>query len=403
MSVLFFLDKYPNLSETFIQSQIMGLSAQGFDVSVIALHKGAGTIPHNVQVNWLFTKPEKRSALGALKRLLNIVFSLHKPRVRAALLNTEFSVLQQKGYLASLTARWESQLPLLKADVIIAHFGTTAVAANILMQLGLLQGKLIAVFHGYDLSEQTLLEKYASAYKTLFSQASAIMPVSRLWADKLIELGCPADKVIVHRMGIETSRFTLLDKPKRLSPPLKLLSVARLVEKKGIDDAITAVGLLKASNVNVEYRIIGDGPLREQLANLIQALDLSATVKLLGKASHDEVALALANSDIFLLPSKTAANGDKEGIPVSLMEAMARGVLCLSTFHSGIPELISDGVDGFLVPENQPKQLAAKLRFIMAHHDLTLIREQARRKIENMYQQDSLNKQLALLIKTLHD
>ena len=387
MRVAFFLDKYPALSETFIQSQINGLLEQGLDVAVIALNKGEGTVPSSLKVTWLYENNTSHSLIKtALTRTVTILSKLHSRNVRNTLTNKDYKALRAKGFFPTLVADWENHLDVLKFDVIIAHFGTTAVTANMLIQLGLLKGKLFAVFHGYDLSEKQLLKKFLSSYKKLFQQAEACLPVSELWANKLIEMGCPIQKVNVLRMGIDTSRFAMLGMAGEITQPLRLLSVARLTEKKGLDDAIVAVSLLQQMGITVSYRILGDGPLRGQLARLVEKLRLEHIVTLHGKASHDEVAEHLSKTDIFLLPSKTAQNGDQEGIPVSLMEAMSRGLICVSTYHSGIPELISHNIDGFLVPENAPGQL----------------RRQAREKVERQFQQSKLNNQLAQLIQTTY-
>lgn len=404
MKVTFFLDKYPTLSETFIQSQIDGLKSLGFDVSVITLFKGQGQLPDDLAVYSLYTGlPAKWRIVNIFRRLVSVSKNIMQPKVWSALLAPQYKVQRASGYFPALVADWDRMWGTINSDVVIAHFGTTAVTANMLQQLGLLQGKLLAVFHGFDLSERELVYKYSVAYKTLFFQATACLPISARWAEKLQLLGCPNNKIYIHRMGIDINNFSLLTFPELLSQPIKLLSVARLVEKKGLKDAILAVQLLKHRGIDVNYLILGDGPLFTELSVLIKDLDLSEQVTLFGRATHHEVNQYLSNCDVFLLPSKTAKNGDQEGIPVSLMEAMARGVICVSTFHSGIPELITHEVNGFLVNENSPEQLASVIEQLILRTDLIDIRINARRQISENYQKNVLNQKLAFLIQSLND
>src|SRR5207253_10169038 len=130
---------------------------------------------------------------------------------------------------------------------------------------------------------------------------------------------------------------------------------ARLVPKKGIEYAIRAVAKvvpqLAADGRRVQYQIVGDGQLRDSLVQLTEQLGLDQSVTFLGWKTHAEVAALIAEADALLAPSITADDGDKEGNPVSIMEALAVGRPVFSTFHSAIPEIVRDGVNGFLVAE----------------------------------------------------
>ncbi|WP_444677370.1 glycosyltransferase [Halomonas sp. E19] len=125
-------------------------------------------------------------------------------------------------------------------------------------------------------------------------------------------------------------------------------------------------------DLNFTYELIGDGPLWEQVAEQVRVLGMESRINLHGALPHDEVQRLLKDADIFLLPSVTASNGDQEGIPVALMEAMASGMPVLSTSHSGIPELVEEGVSGYLVPERDSQGLAAKLLDLLQHPKIRL-------------------------------
>ena len=127
--------------------------------------------------------------------------------------------------------------------------------------------------------------------------------------------------------------------------------------------------------------------MQDSLASLIDMLGVQDKVSLIGPLKSHEVAEKLSQSDIYILPSITASNGDMEGVPVALMEAMSSGVLCVSTYHSGIPELIDDGISGFLVPERDEKKLRDKIIHIsnLSHSEISTIRNAARCKVENIF------------------
>src|SRR5439155_17216983 len=154
--------------------------------------------------------------------------------------------------------------------------------------------------------------------------------------------------------------------------------------------------------IDWRYHIIGDGPLRTSLERLAAELGLAQRVTFSGSLPHCEVKRQLRSAHLFLLPSVTASDGDMEGIPVALMEAMAAGLIAVSTYHSGIPELIEDGATGFLAPERDTEALAAKLAWVFDHprecEDVALA---ARCKVEDHFNADVLNGHFAQIIAQL--
>jgi colanic acid/amylovoran biosynthesis glycosyltransferase len=203
-------------------------------------------------------------------------------------------------------------------------------------------------------------------------------------------------------MGIDSARFKFTPREPPNHGPLRLVTVARLVEKKGVDYAIRAVARLAAAGVDVEYTVVGDGPLREKLTQLTEALGLSGRVKLVGSMAHSDIAALLQRSHVMLAPSVTASDGDMEGLPVAIMEAMASGLPVVSTVHSGIPELIDDDVNGYLVPEKDVTALAAKLEHVALHTaDWKRVAEAAHRTVVERHDIHTLNDQLASLLGSL--
>ena len=260
--------------------------------------------------------------------------------------------------------------------------------------LKLIQGKLCTVFHGYDLTGYLQTEG-DHAYDKLFQQGELFLPISDRWKQKLIDLGCPPEKIQVHHMGIDCEKFTFVPRQMPTNGVIQLVTVCRLVEKKGVEYGIRAVAQLRDRYPKVQYTIIGDGPLTAALKMLVAELKISDIVHLVGWKQRDEVIEILNQSQIFLAPSVTACNGDQEGIPVALMEAMAMGMPVISTFHSGIPELVEDGISGYLVPERDVDGLTDRISTLIEHPEQWIDMGKAGRQfVESYFDVEKLNDQL---------
>ncbi len=287
-------------------------------------------------------------------------------------------------------------------DIIHAHFGQNGLKASVLKDLSFIKGKVVTTFHGNDIT--TYLKKEGErAYDLLFQLGDNFLPISERWKGRLIELGCK-DKIIVHRMGIDCKKFAFSLRKPSTNGQVKIVTIARLVEKKGVEYGIRAFAKLKKTKPSLNYTIVGDGPLRESLQELINTLDINDTVKLVGWKQQQEVIKILQNSDILLAPSVTSQNGDQEGIPVTLMETMAMGLPIISTLHSGIPELIESGKSGFLVPERDVDALAEKLNYLVENPEVWSEMGSAGRKfVEQNYDINKLNDKLAKIYQDLLD
>src|SRR6185437_9215841 len=171
-------------------------------------------------------------------------------------------------------------------------------------------------------------------------------------------------------------------------------------EKKGLTYAIRAVAALRRDGVDIALDIVGDGPLRPSLESLIAELGMGNAVRIIGARSRDEVARAMGAAHLFAAPSVTARDGDMEGIPVALMEAMASGVPVVATAHSGIPELVEDGVSGLLVPERDTDALAAAFRWLVDHPERWLsMALAAHDAVERDFNSARLNDELVTLLE----
>jgi colanic acid/amylovoran biosynthesis glycosyltransferase len=167
---------------------------------------------------------------------------------------------------------------------------------------------------------------------------------------------------------------------------VRIISVGRLTAKKGFDDALRAIFILRQLFEDFRYTIVGEGPQHAMLKSMIHNYKLSANVDMLGALPSDKTLATIAGSDILLAPSKTAASGDREGIPNVIKEAMFLGLQIITTRHSGIPELVKHGRNGFLVSENNPEEIAETLhKIIQDRHEWPARSERARELICNEY------------------
>ena len=150
----------------------------------------------------------------------------------------------------------------------------------------------------------------------------------------------------------------------------RILHVARLVEKKGTLYLIKAFQKVVEKNRGAKLIIIGDGYLKDSLKNLSEKLDIKNSVEFLGAVENQKVLMQMEKSDIFTLPSITAKSGDSEGLGMVFLEAGIRGLPIVATDHGGIPEVVKDGFNGYLVQERDIDMLADKLNFLLENRDI---------------------------------
>jgi len=395
MKLAFFVSDYPVTSETFIVRQIAGMVDLGHDVTVIAGYVNKDKDPLCGKVRVL----PIRTALGArdhINILSGLIFT-SKIRFHKKILRAAVSAAKNKIFGTLLDIYHSRHRNFGDYDAVIAHFGPAGVRAMLLRDAGLLSGPIATVFHGMDMTDQVILKKYKCLYSDLFKRTEMLLPISDLWKSKLVEWGASPSKIKVHRMGvdIDTDHVEVALAPDR-ADYLEILSVGRFVEKKGLEYAIS--GVLK-SGVRCKYTIVGYGPLEEQLRKVAAGDD---NIYFAGKVDHAGVFRLLSKSNVFLLPSVTATNGDMEGIPVSIMEAMAANVIVLATRHSGIPELVEDGINGILVDERNSDQISEALKNIASGKiDMVKLTKAARKKVESTYNNRILDKELSEILRSI--
>ena len=240
-----------------------------------------------------------------------------------------------------------------RINLIHAHFGPGGL--EIYKMAEELKIPLLVTFHGYDASLLFRYENYKKNLKRLF-QHSTVIAVSDRMKEKLIEAGASKESVYVIRCGIPVEFFNFVERE-----PLKdkfsegksitFLQVSNFVEKKGHKYTLLAYKNFLSHYKNSRLIFAGDGILRKKMQKFSVELGIEKNLEFPGVVDEKEVHELMIKSDVFLHHSVTSRIGDQEGVPTVIMEAMATGLPVISTFHSGIPELITNDLDGFLVNE----------------------------------------------------
>ncbi|AVV38435.1 MULTISPECIES: glycosyltransferase [Pantoea] len=406
MKLTFFTMRFPVASETFVLNQVTHFIDAGYEVEIISVFPGdlvnrhAAFDEYGLAAKTHYLLPEEKiSIVDKLNQRIKLVLpKVTKPSLLRSLNVRRYGAQSSKLLLPSIVANAKQTFT---ADVFLVHFGYAGALANKLRELGVLKGKQATVFHGADISRRHILEEHKLDYVNLFRQSELMLPISHLWENKLIEMGCPPEKIHVTRMGIEPEKFNFQPR-QAFHTPLRIVSVARLTEKKGLDVAVKASAILKQRGGQFQYTIIGNGDQDEMMRDFIAREGMEDCVSMPGFKPQEEIRRALSQADIFLLPSKTAADGDMEGIPVALMEAMAVGLPVVSTFHSGIPELIENTVSGWLVEEDDPEALAETLlKLSQGEVDVAPVVAAARHKVETEFNQHIAYGELAQILERL--
>ncbi len=247
--------------------------------------------------------------------------------------------------------------------VMLAEFGPTGtLAGDVCQKLGI---PLHVYFHGYDASSSLHHPTVRRRYRRLFPQAASIICASRYLGDRLVALGCPERLVHVVPCGVDTGRFKP-GKPRRGH----ILAVGRLVEKKAPHLTIRAFGAIAGRFPEARLDIVGEGPLWDLCTRTIAELGLEDRVTLHGAQSHAECAALMRRAAIFAQHSVMDSEGNTEGLPVSISEAMASALPVVATRHSGIPESVREGITGLLVDEGDVDGMAAAFARLLEDPDL---------------------------------
>jgi glycosyltransferase involved in cell wall biosynthesis len=259
-----------------------------------------------------------------------------------------------------------------KPDVILANYGQSGVLLGpVAKSLGV---PMVVMFHGADASRLASRPEWQERFREVFAQAALVIGPSNYVVDRLVSLGCPSEKARVLRYGIRMRTDNKCAEHVASGRPVRFLSVGRHIPKKH------PVGLIRAFHRCVNQlgpgqatlKFIGDGPLFEDVAATVRELGLQDDVFLTGSLGHDAVLKAYDDADIYVQHSVVAPDGDEEGLPVSITEALAAGLPVVATRHSGIPEVVREGVTGYLVEEHDLDAMGRRMANLARQPELCI-------------------------------
>jgi glycosyltransferase involved in cell wall biosynthesis len=327
-------------SETFVYRQLQGISSVFDPIVLTSAAQNSDLYP----VDRLYVRPK-----GLAGRVYTRLERMATGR---------FSVIThaQRKY-------WTSKLVENQARLIHAHFGHFGMdMLGIARSLGI---PLLVTFHGMDASQLLNNSSYTRGLAGLFDYAHVIT-ISRNMARRLEPHGLDKSRLHVHYIGVPVDDFAFISRVPvsekiKLGKPVEFLQVSNFVEKKGHRYTIDAFARHLGSYPGHNLILAGDGPMRSEVEALCSEKGIADRVAFVGRVVKTQINKLMRSADVFLHHSVTAADGDKEGIPTVIMEAMSTGLVVVSTFHSGIPELIDDGVDGLLVNERDVDAYVKKL------------------------------------------
>lgn len=422
-----FVGSFPMSSETFIVRQVAGLLELGHEVDIYADTRGetSGPLPPEVAQHRLVDRttfmdmppecapwelpawpegsetwvPGADEALPNRVRLARALPVKNRCLKRAPALTEEVLSEEHYGYRArSLSALYRlDRLSGLPGgyDVLHAHFGPVGESFRFARELW--RAPLVVSFHGYDFSTIPRREG-RHCYRRLFAAADVVTVNSDYTRGEVEKLGCPVAKLRKLPVGLHPAQFRF--KERSFQEPVRLLTVARLVEIKGHEFCLRALAKARERYPCLRYDIVGDGPLRTRLETLTNELKLGDIVAFHGAKTGLELQQLLDRAHLFLLGS-VSVDGDQEGQGLALQEAQASGLPVIATRHGAFPEGVRDGRSGWLVPERDVPALAECICRSLDHPERWPgLGREGRQFVEEHFDIRQLNRNLVGLYRT---
>jgi colanic acid/amylovoran biosynthesis glycosyltransferase len=402
MKIAFILSTFPALSETFILNQLTGLIDLGHNVDIYSQSSATEEKMHSdVKKYGLLSRTIYFDSIPpgkihrVLKAVLLVVKNFHKAPV---LLIKSLNFFKYGRKALSLRILFAVIMLLNKEyDIIQCHYGPNGSFGSILKEIGI-KGKLVTMFHGWDIRHG--IAKKGRIYEHLFKHGDCFLAISDYNYQNLLRLSADPKRIIFHPVGIDLKKFKCQPRIHchDNNKPITILTVARLAPEKGLDLGLRAIHkvLSKFHPGMIEYRIVGDGPLKQHLEQSIQKLQLNTIVRLLGGMDQDEVIAEMKEASIFLLPSLN------EALPMVLIEAQAMELPVVATSVGSTSEAMLANKSGFLVQKGDANALAEGLIYLVGNQKLWPEMGKAGRQfIESNYDIAKLNIKLESIYKNL--
>jgi len=387
MRIAYVVGTFPCLSETFIVREMAALERKGHELTILALRRPRAGPVHADAAPFL-ERVRCRSRHGLLRTLPRHARCFARspgPYLRAlasVLARLPFAPVRAARKLSAFCAAVEFVQHAREQNVEHVHAHFLFVPAEVARWLGrLLDVPFSVSAHAWDLYARDP-RAYAGAARTAAFLAACTARGRDALRAAFPEI--PPERVVLIRHGLEPVRFRTGDAAGNL-----VLAAGRIVEKKGFVDLVDACALLRDRRVSFRCVIAGDGAQRGALADRIRGARLSAHVTLTGALSQKELAGLFRQAALFVAPSVTARDGDRDGLPNVILEAMAAGLPVIATDACAAGEAVADGQEGFLVPAGQAQPLADSVEALLANAGLrAAMGRRGRARIEREFDMD---------------
>ena len=250
---------------------------------------------------------------------------------------------------------------LTEARARLLHIYFGHIAVHLLPLIRAWKNPSVVSFHGADVMVDMNKPAYREATLQMLDAVTLVLVRSESLRHALVDLGCDPEKIEVQRTGIPLEEFPFRERAVPKNGEWRFVQAGRLIEKKGLPITLRAFEIFVRQYLNATLTIAGEGPLLRELESLARELKIAERVSFTGFVSQEQLREIYYRSHIFLHPSQTGKDGNQEGIPNSMLEAMATGLPVFATEHGGIPEAIENGVSGVLVPERDEFALVETL------------------------------------------
>ncbi len=250
---------------------------------------------------------------------------------------------------------------LAENDAQLLHIYFGHIAVHLLPLIRAWPKPTVVSFHGADVLVDLDKPHYRSATREMLAAARLVLVRSESLARAVGQLGCPAAKIRLHRTGIPLAEIPFRPRTWPNDGAWKFLQAGRLIEKKGLRTSLRTFAVFQGKNPSAVFTIAGEGPMQEELQSLARELGVAEQVRFAGFLAQARLRELFYQSHLFLHPSELGADGNQEGVPNAMLEAMASGLPVFATKHGGIPEAIETGVSGVLVAERDDPALGSAL------------------------------------------
>ena len=374
MRIAFIMNVFPCLSETFILNQITGLIDRGHEVDIYAQYPGNTSKIHPEVLKYRLlerTYYDVSVPHNLFKRLLKaiwlIIANFHKsPFVILRSLNVfKYSRQALSLRLLYMVLPYIGRKPY---DIIHCHFGPNGLRGVRLREIGAIEGKIITTFHGYDVN--LLPKRHGNGYyNEVFREVDICTTSSDFIGRRVKSLGAGDGKLVKLPVGVDTRKFVSPKRSMGHDSETIILTVGRLTECKGIEYAIRAIAKIVPKFPNTQYEIVGDGHLREQLADVNKKLGVSDHVHFLGAKTREQIVNLASMAHIFVLAGVRGQDRAEEGQGLALLEAQAMGLPVVATNVGGVPDYAINGETILASPPKNSEMLAQNIIRLIKNED----------------------------------